>query len=152
MIRIVVVLRAITALARGTKILQEICVRCRLNYVFAAVLIWLIASAALVTVFEKHDPNGNIKSFADGIWWAFVTIFTVGYGDKYPVTPEGRGIAIALMAVGLGLSGMVAGTVASFFVQRQVDENQQPSLREVLERLERIEHRLDALKLPNADA
>jgi voltage-gated potassium channel len=144
-IRFVVLLRAMAALARGTKLLRDICVRCRLNYVFGAVLLWLVVSAALVTIFEKHDPSGNIKSFADGIWWAFVTIFTVGYGDKYPVTPEGRGIAIALMAVGLGLSGMVAGTVASFFVQQQADEDVQPSLREVLARLERIERRLEAL-------
>lgn len=151
LLRFVVVLRAITALARGTKLLRDVCLRCRLNYVFGAALLWLVASAGLVTLFEKGDPAGNIKSFSDGIWWAFVTIFTVGYGDKYPVTPEGRGIAIALMAVGLGVSGMVAGTVASFFVQQQSDENVQPSLRDVISRLERIEQSLETLSTGSND-
>lgn len=151
LLRLVVVLRAITALARGTKLLRDVCVRCRLNYVFGAALLWLVVSAGLVTLFEKQDPSGNIKSFSDGIWWAFVTIFTVGYGDKYPVTPEGRGIAIALMAVGLGVSGMVAGTVASFFVQQQSDEKVQPSLQDVLSRLERIEQRLEMLNTRKVD-
>lgn len=108
-----------------------------------------VLAPTLVTIFEAHAPDANIKSFGDGFWWAFVTLFTVGYGDKYPVTLEGRGIAVALMIVGLGLSGMVAGTIASFFVQQQSDR--QESLQPVLEKLEELEALVKSL-LPSSDA
>jgi voltage-gated potassium channel len=51
------------------------------------------------------------------IWWAMATITTVGYGDRYPVTTEGRFIGALLMLVGVGLFGTLAGFIASWFLQ-----------------------------------
>lgn len=49
-------------------------------------------------------------------WWAFTSIMTVGYGDHYPVTSEGRFVAGILMCAGVGLFGMFSGFLASWFV------------------------------------
>ncbi len=55
-------------------------------------------------------------SIQDGIWWAFVTSTTVGYGDISPVTPFGRIIATVLMLVGIGLIGSLTITITSYFL------------------------------------
>ncbi len=64
----------------------------------------------------EDDPNSNIKTAEDAIWWAYVTITTVGYGDKFPVTTEGRIIAAILMTAGVGLFGTFTAFIASWFV------------------------------------
>jgi voltage-gated potassium channel len=81
-----------------------------------AVLMLLFSSIAILQ-FEASDPNSNIKSAGDAIWWSYVTITTVGYGDKYPVTTEGRIIAAVLMTVGVGLFGTFTAYVSSLFVK-----------------------------------
>lgn len=117
-LRVAVMLRSFSLLAVSTRSLRAMAQRYKLNYVLLVAILWILVSASLVLVFERRAPDGNIKSFSDALWWAFVTVFTVGYGDKYPVTAEGRGVAIALMGVGLGLSGLTAGIVASYFVKQ----------------------------------
>lgn len=79
-----------------------------------AVLMILFSSIAILQV--ENDPGSNIKTAEDAIWWAYVTITTVGYGDKYPVTIEGRAIAALLMTVGVGLFGTFTAYLASWFV------------------------------------
>jgi len=79
-----------------------------------AVLLIIFSSIAILQV--EQDPASNIKSAEDAIWWAYVTITTVGYGDRYPVTTEGRIIAAILMTAGVGLFGTFTAFVASWFV------------------------------------
>lgn len=79
-----------------------------------ALLMIIFSSIAILQV--ENDPNSNIKTAEDALWWSYVTITTVGYGDKYPVTTEGRIIAVALMTVGVGLFGTFTGFLASLFV------------------------------------
>lgn len=79
-----------------------------------AILMVIFSSIAILQV--EDAPNSNIKSAEDAIWWAYVTVTTVGYGDKFPVTTEGRIIAAALMTVGVGLFGTFTGFLASYFV------------------------------------
>jgi voltage-gated potassium channel len=83
-----------------------------------AVIILLFSTIAILQ-FESYDPNSNIKTAGDAIWWAYVTITTVGYGDKYPVTVEGRIIAAILMTVGVGLFGTFTAYVSSLFVKEK---------------------------------
>ena len=80
-----------------------------------AVLMLLFSSIAILEV--ETAPNSNIKTAEDAVWWAYVTITTVGYGDKYPVTTEGRIIAAFLMTVGVGLFGTFTAFVSSWFVK-----------------------------------
>lgn len=87
-----------------------------------AVLVLLFSSIAILQ-FET-DPNSNIKTAGDALWWSYVTITTVGYGDKYPVTTEGRIIAGILMTVGVGLFGTFTAYVSSWFVQDNEKERE----------------------------
>lgn len=79
-----------------------------------AVLMIIFGSIAILQV--EKAPGCNIKSAEDAIWWAFVTITTVGYGDKYPITTEGRIIAAFLMITGVGLFGTFTGFIAAWFM------------------------------------
>lgn len=79
-----------------------------------AVLLVIFSAIAILQV--ENDANSNIKTAEDAIWWAYVTITTVGYGDKFPVTTEGRIIASVLMTAGVGLFGTFTAYVASLFV------------------------------------
>ncbi len=80
-----------------------------------AILMLLFSSIAILQV--ETAENSNITSAEDALWWAFVTITTVGYGDKFPVTTEGRIIAMFLMTTGVGLFGIFTAYVASLFVE-----------------------------------
>lgn len=69
-------------------------------------------------------PESNIKTASDALWWSFVTITTVGYGDFYPTTLLGRIIAAALITAGVGLFGTFTAYVASSFLQQEEEEQE----------------------------
>ncbi len=77
---------------------------------------------ALVYFVERENPASLYKNVTDGIWWAIVTITTVGYGDKYPLTGTGRVIGILLMGSGVVLTVILSGTIASILVDRKMKE------------------------------
>jgi voltage-gated potassium channel len=77
----------------------------------------LVSSLAMLDA-ERGHADANIKTFGDSIWWAAATVTTVGYGDRYPATTQGRFIAAALMISGIALLGVVTAAIASWFVQR----------------------------------
>ena len=79
-------------------------------------LIVLTLASTLVLQFESSSPDANITTGGDALWWAIVTITTVGYGDKYPVTPGGRVTAVFVMASGVGIIGALASILASILV------------------------------------
>jgi voltage-gated potassium channel len=85
----------------------------------------LFLGAWLVMLFETNAAGSNIHSYKDAIWWAVVTVTTVGYGDRFPVTDGGRAVAVVLMMVGIGLIGVLTATVASFFMQEHTDANKE---------------------------
>ena len=82
----------------------------------SVIAILLVIFSAIGILQVENDPNSNIKTAEDAIWWAYVTITTVGYGDKFPVTTEGRIIAAILMTAGVGLFGTFTAYIASWFV------------------------------------
>jgi voltage-gated potassium channel len=102
-------------------------------------LLAVIAAAVLIFVAERGG-DGSIQTFPDALWWAVATITTVGYGDVYPKTPGGRGVAVFLMLVGISLFGLLTARVAAFFVEG--DERVRDD--KIAERLDRIERHLAA--------
>jgi len=84
----------------------------------------LISGSMAILEFER-DSGGNITTAEDAMWWAVSTMTTVGYGDRYPVTPEGRLIAVFLMTAGVGTFGVLAGLVASWFLSPAAEEAEQ---------------------------
>ncbi len=75
----------------------------------------IIAVCAYIAYVAEHPVNDNFADFGDAVWWATVTITTVGYGDVYPITRNGRLSAVVLMFSGLAVLGIMAGALASFF-------------------------------------
>ena len=100
---------------------------------------------------ERRAPEGTIDSVPDGLWWAISTVTTVGYGDAFPTTAAGRAFAVVLMLVGVGLFGLLAASLASFLIERDEEQTVDPEHREILDRLERIERRLDERSRETAD-
>lgn len=78
----------------------------------------VIFSSIAILEFET-DVNSNIKTAEDAIWWSYVTITTVGYGDKFPITTEGRIIGAILMTTGVGIFGTFTALVSSWFIQNK---------------------------------
>lgn len=101
------------------------------------VFLVFIAGAAEATV-----DQGDFKSFWDGIWWAVVTVTTVGYGDLYPHTVAGRLIAMLLMLVGIGFISVLTASIASIFVKTDREDE----TAEIAQTLRRIETDLAELK------
>lgn len=88
------------------------------TYVVGSAFLLVYVAALAVLDVERGAPGSNIQTFPEALWWAFVTISTVGYGDYTPVTLEGRIIAVALMLGGIALLGVVTATLASWIVER----------------------------------
>ena len=81
-----------------------------------AAFIVLVVASILVLTFESHSAQANITSGGDALWWAIVTITTVGYGDFFPVTTAGRITAVFVMFAGVGIIGALASILASLLV------------------------------------
>jgi len=90
--------------------------------VFIASIFVAYISAVQITISERDLEGSNIKNFGDGLWWAITTVTTVGYGDRYPTTTEGRFLAVLLMFVGISLVGVITASVAAWFVKMSANE------------------------------
>jgi voltage-gated potassium channel len=90
-----------------------------LLFTLVIALLLVFTLAWLVLIAEQGAPNSNIKTYHEAVWWAFVTITTVGYGDYYPVTGWGQSLAVILMFFGLGIIGVLSSYLASTFISLQ---------------------------------
>ncbi|MEG1363723.1 MAG: ion channel, partial [Clostridia bacterium] len=86
-----------------------------LIFIIFLIIFVLAGSIAILTV-ESQVDNSNIKTAEDALWWSYITITTVGYGDFYPVTTIGRIVAVILSMGGIGLFGTFTGIVATYFI------------------------------------
>ena len=96
----------------------------------ATSLVLFIASLAVLDA-ERGAKGATITTFGDAAWWAFTTVTTVGYGDRYPITGQGRFIAGGLMLAGIALLGIVTASLASWLIDkvREVEEHTQAATR-----------------------
>ncbi|OLT39864.1 hypothetical protein BJF86_06365 [Serinicoccus sp. CNJ-927] len=94
----------------------------------ATILVVTISSLAVLNV-ERGEPGASIETWQDALWWSFVTVTTVGYGDYSPVTVEGRLFAVGLMLCGIALLGIVTASLASWLIERiaEPDPARQPA-------------------------
>jgi voltage-gated potassium channel len=83
--------------------------------VFLVMVVLEFAGVFMVAA-EANAPGANIHSASDALWWAYVTIATVGYGDRYPTTGAGRIVGIVLMTIGVGLFGVLTSFLAQTFL------------------------------------
>lgn len=106
-------------------------------YVGATALLLIVCAALAVLDAERGHRGANISSFGDALWWSVATVCTVGYGDRFPTTTEGRAVATALMLGGIALIGVVTATFASWLIDRvrEVAQDEQAVTRADLARL-----------------
>ncbi len=110
----------------------------RLRTILAALVFFIFLFGYLFYVSEP-----DVRNLGDGIWWALVTITTVGYGDITPVTTLGRVVASSLMLLGLGLIATITAIVSAKFIQNFVDHHTND---DVLEKLDEMQLELDDIK------
>lgn len=120
LLRIIRLERVVLVLGSGLKRARAILTHHGLQFVILAVGVIIFAGAGLELYFERNSVGPTaIHNFGDAIWWAVVTVTTVGYGDKVSMTGGGKWVATALMFTGIGLVGALTATIASYFVQEQ---------------------------------
>ncbi|MGZ6224801.1 MAG: potassium channel family protein [Syntrophales bacterium] len=94
----------------------------RFVQIATVILSVIFISATSVYYFERAREDSTIRSLWDGVWWAVVTVGTVGYGDIYPITAGGRAVGLILIFAGVGLMSLFTATIASIFVERKMKE------------------------------
>jgi voltage-gated potassium channel len=114
-VRIIRIFRVIRGLKSAKLITKAILEKRSQSTMLAIFLVSfvLIAVTSISVLHFESAADGNIKTAEDAVWWAVASITTVGYGDKYPITTEGRILASILMTAGVGLFGTISGLVAS---------------------------------------
>lgn len=137
------------------RLVRSVFRRGHLGRFLLAAAVFVLNGAIIVYLFERHAPGSNIHTLGDAVWWAFVTVTTVGYGDFYPVTTWGRITACFIMGTGLLTLAVVTAQVASSFVTQAPSRarpappdqgaRREVTLAELDERLARIERLLTAI-------
>jgi len=141
-LRFLRLLRIVLVTARALRSIRTIMHQHTLSLVGLTSITTVIIAAALVFAVERHT-DGPIETFGDALWWAATTITTVGYGDMYPTTSFGRGVAVFLMVTGITLFGLITANVAALFVEESSPLIQSQRLEQVLNRLEQLEQKLE---------
>jgi voltage-gated potassium channel len=144
LLRILRLVRLVAFAAKGLHETRGIVRHRGLNWVLLIVLALNLIAAAAVLEFERGNPEANIDSYPDALWWAVTTITTVGYGDRFPTTPAGRGVAVFLMVAGIAMFGVITATVAAYFVDQKAEEDLAARLDRILARLDAIEASLQS--------
>jgi voltage-gated potassium channel len=122
---------------------RRLLTRHKLHYALLTTGVMIVGCALLVQAVEEGH-GGSIDSVGDALWWSITTVTTVGYGDTFPVTPAGRGIAAVLMATGIALFGVLTANLAALLVDQGADEAAEDGT-SIAARLDRIEEQLAAL-------
>ena len=102
--------------------------------IFLVILVVIALGSSAVVMAESADPDANIQTGYQAVWWAFVTMATVGYGDYVPVTAEGRSVAVFIILTGVGFFGVLSSFLASTFItnRRKRDQDDLDSLKSEL--------------------
>jgi voltage-gated potassium channel len=121
-------LRLLRFISFGTLVLEKVnlgkSIAISFKVIITALFLTYLAGIE-ITIAERGEPGATILSVGDGFWWAITTLTTVGYGDIYPTTTEGRFIAVGLMVSGICVLGVISATVAAWFVKMTQDDSGQ---------------------------
>lgn len=116
-----------------------------LQYVLATGLAVVFVSAGLVYLLEREE-GGNISDYGTALWWAVTTITTVGYGDTFPTSAEGRGVAMFLMLVGISFFSWVTANISAFLLEHGGSPAGPVTMDDLMAKLEALEAELRALR------
>jgi len=107
----------------------------------------LIVASAIAILNCEHVPGSTIKTPEEALWWAIVTVTTVGYGNYVPITLEGRIVAAILMVAGVGLFGTFTAYIASYFVESSSEvRKEQAKLNVLLSEFKELREEISELR------
>ena len=116
-------------------------------------ILFITISSFLIVRLEGTSANAQIKTYADALWWAIVTVTTVGYGDLVPVTDDGRLLASALMTVGVALVSVLTSYFTTLLISRS-DPQGDKDRDEIMAGIQNLNYRLkrkeESLKITEA--
>lgn len=121
LVRLVRILRVVGVLGAHLRVWERIAKESNLGKIALASGSITFAGATLVWLMERHD-NPGFAEFQEALWWAIVTVTTVGYGDITPHSATGRFVAALLMIAGIGTIGLLASSLASVLVVKKEEE------------------------------
>ena len=130
-LRLFRLVRVFSLMKRFSRLYQKRFVRNELQYTALIVITILLSSIYCIFFFEART-NPEIQSVGDAAWWSIVTVTTVGYGDKVPITPLGKVIGVILMFTGIGIIGVLSGTIASYLLKGFRGERETEDIEEAL--------------------
>ena len=134
-------LRILIAVKRGIKPILDVFEKNSLHYVTIITVFLIIASSIAFSWLEQRD-------LSYGLWWAITTVTTVGYGDTYPETNMGRIFAALVMIIGIGFVSLLTANIASYFVEKDL-ENEKSDKTDpnqlILERIEDLSKKIDEI-------
>ena len=110
-------------------------------------IVYATVAIVLFFGFLFYISEPDVQTYSDGLWWALVTITTVGYGDITPLTNLGRIIASALMVMGIGFIATITAAVSSYFISSFGDKD--ITMKDLAKKLDKLEVEIQNLKREN---
>lgn len=144
-IRVVRLIRAIKSVSMISHAINEDKASSSLHFIIVTSLMMMVFGSIYILYLERDMPGANIHTAADAFWWTFITITTVGYGDYYPVTFEGRIVAIILISTGVGMFGSFTAVLASWIMSPKEEKQREESIKQEVIELRKEIHELKQL-------
>ncbi len=120
-----------TGIGRAALALRRVCGRSGMQSFLVLVVACLVLGAGFALIFEHGQDGATIQDYPRALWWAFVTITTVGYGDHAPITGGGQIVAGTLMLVGIGGLSLITASIAAIFVDDDTETDQDETMTEM---------------------
>lgn len=128
-LRVVRILRIFKVVGETVNFWERVAAEKSIRRVAVISLVITVGGGILVWLLER-DTNASLVELSEALWWAFVTVTTVGYGDITPITTMGRFVAVILMLTGIGVIGTLASAMASVLLEDQRDEEVEAAVAE----------------------
>lgn len=130
LVRVARIMRRYGLAAMGRSLFKDRAGSALLTLLLVGILVLEFGSMLMIKL-ESGAPDANIKTASDALWYVIVTMSTVGYGDRYPVTNGGRELGSFIIVVGVGIFGTLTGYLANLFLSPSLDRRQAAEVAEL---------------------